>query len=358
MKRIQLAATAVLLCLPLAVLAAGQDELWEVTTQMNMPGLPAGMGGNTQRVCQDKDPRKQVPPGENAEKCKVSDAKQSGNKTSVTVSCPDGTMLIENTYNAARTEYKGTMRMSGSQGDMTMTMSGRKVGSCDASAERAKREQQVAAVQQQVAQGQELMRQQNEMQIRQCAEAVQTMQYGKFGLWGQCRQHGDQCKAMAKDPSTKPVATACMARQGEYCKRYRTEAGFLLAKADRRAAEACGLSVDQVKADLCPGAAKKESLAFLGRYCPVEAKPFAEKHCAGRDFTALRAAGGKGDKYDDFCLAHLSRASLAASPESDEEPQQQGSQQQGSQQQLPNPADAVQEGVTQGINKLRGLFGR
>jgi hypothetical protein len=245
------------------------------------------------------------------------------------------------------------MRMSSRQGDMTMTMSGRKVGACDASAERAKRDAQVAAVQQQVAQGQELMRQQNEMQIRQCAEAVQTMQYGKFGLWGQCRQHGEQCKAMAKDPSTKPVATACAARQAEYCKRYRTEAGFLLAKADRHAAEACGLSVDQVKADLCPGAAKKESLAFLGRYCPVEAKPFAEKHCAGRDFTALRAAGGKGDKYDDFCLAYLSRASLAASPDSGQAPQQQGSQQQ-----LPNPADAVTDSVNQGINKLRGLFGR
>jgi hypothetical protein len=351
MKRIRLAAAAVL-CLPLAVQAAGQDELWEVTTQMNMPGLPAGMGGNTQRVCQDKDPRNQVPPGESAEKCKVLDAKQSGNKTSVTVKCPDGTMVIENTYNAARTEYKGTMRMSSRQGDMTMTMTGRKVGSCDASAERAKRDAQVAAMQDQVAQSQEIVRKQNDEQVRQCAEAVQTMQYGKFGLWGQCRQHGEQCKAMMRDPRTKPVATACAARQAEYCKRYRTEAGFLLAKADRQAAEACGLSVDQVKADLCPGAAKKESLAFLGRYCPVEAKPFGEKYCAGRDFTALRAAGGKGDKYDDFCLAYLSRASLAASPES------QAPQEQGSQQQLPNPADAVQEGVTQSINKLRGLFGR
>lgn len=346
MKRIRLAA-AVVLSMPLAVLAAGQDELWEVTTQMNMPGLPAGMGGNTQRVCQDKDPRKQVPPGENSEKCKVSDAKQSGNKTSVTVNCPDGTMVIENTYNAARTEYKGTMRMTGRQGDMTMTMAGRKVGSCDASAERAKQQAQVAAMQSQVAQSQDIMRKQGEEQVRQCGEAVQTMEYGKLGMYGQCRQQPEYCKAMASQPSMKPALAACTAKQAEYCKRYRTEAGFLKAKADPKAAEGCGLSVEQVKADLCPGAAQKESLAFLGRYCLEEAKPFAEKHCAGRDFTALRASGGKGDKYDDFCMAYLSNASLAGQPRR-EAPAAQTS----------NPADAVTEGINQGMNKLRGLFGR
>ncbi|MDH4192309.1 MAG: hypothetical protein OEW21_19145, partial [Betaproteobacteria bacterium] len=44
-------------------LAAGSDELWEVTTQMNIPGLPAGMGGSTQQVCRDKDPRKDATRG-------------------------------------------------------------------------------------------------------------------------------------------------------------------------------------------------------------------------------------------------------------------------------------------------------
>jgi hypothetical protein len=79
----------------------------------------------------------------------------------------------------------------------------------------------------------------------------------------------------------------------------------------------------------------------------VEAKPFAETHCAGRDFTALRARGGKGDKYDDFCMAYLSNASLAGAPRREAPATQ-----------TPNPADAVTEGVNQGINKLRGLFGR
>jgi hypothetical protein len=309
--------------------------------------MPNGMGGMTQQVCQDKDPKKQVVPGQQSEECKIIDQRQSGNKTSITLACPQGRMYLENTYNAARTEYKGTMRMTSPQGETTMNMSARKVGACDATAERKKREAQVASIERQSAQAQDMMRQQREMQIGQCAEAVETMDYGKLGMYGQCKQHPEYCQTMGSDPGNKQVMTACAARQAEYCKRYRTEAGFLKAKADAKAAEACGLSVDQVKAELCPGAAKREALAFLGRYCLAEAKPLAEKHCAGRDFTALRAGKGTRDKYDDFCMAYLSSASLAQAPRPDAPSTP-----------TANPADAVTDGVTQGINKLRGLFGR
>lgn len=346
MKQRRLALAAIL-SLPLAVLAAQDGELWEITSQMNMPGIPSGMGGRTQQVCQDKDPRKQVVPGQQSEECKVTDQKLSGNKSSMTLACPQGTMYIENTYNAARTAYQGTLRMTSPQGEMTMNVSGRKVGACDATAERKNREAQVAAIERQSAQAQDMMRQQREQQIAQCAEAVQTMEYGRLGMYGQCKQNPEYCKAMASDPAGKQVVSACTARQAEYCKQYRTETGFLKAKADPNGAAACGLSVDQVKAELCPGAAQRESLAFLGRYCLAEARPLAEKHCAGRDFTALRAGKGTRDKYDDFCTAYLSNASLAQAPRR-EAPSAQPS----------NPAEAVTEGVTQGINKLRGLFGR
>jgi hypothetical protein len=343
---------AALVSLPLAAGAQGKDELWEVTSQMSMPGLPAGMGASTQRVCQDKDPAKQEVQGRNMENCKVTDRKQSGNRMTMTLACPQGTAVFENTYNAARTEYQGTMRMKTREGEMTMAMTGRKVGSCDAAAERGKQQAQVAAIQGQAAQAQAEMKKQYDMQIRQCDEAVQTMEYSKLGLYGQCKQHPESCNAMAGQPETKAVLTACNTRQAEYCRRYRTEEGFLKAKADPRAAEACGLSVDQVKAELCPGAAQKESLAFLGRYCLAEAKPLAERHCAGRDFTALRAKGGKGDKYDDFCTAYLSNASLAASA------RREAPRSESAGVQTPKPADAVTEGINQGINKIRGLFGR
>jgi hypothetical protein len=375
-----LAAAIVALGLPLATYAADQDELWEITTQMNMPGMPAGMGAQTSKVCQDKDPRKHAVQGQN-ENCKVTDTKQSGNRVTTTVKCPDSNLVIDNTYNAARTEFKGTMKSTGGQGDMTMAMSGRKVGSCDAQQARNERSTQQAKIQGTLDKAAADSKRANDEQIKQCAVAVDTMDASKLGVYAQCRQNPELCKAVASAPGAKQVSDSCTARQNEFCKRYQTEAGFVKAKADPNAAQMCGVSVDGVKASLCPGAAQKESLEFLGRYCPVQAKPLAQQHCAGRDFTALRASGGKGDKYSAFCYAYLSNAQLetaesesaprraaavrakageAAAEKPGDAPKNAADAPKTSPADAPktSPADAVSEGVTQGINKLRGLFGR
>ena len=128
--------------------AAGTDELWEVTTQMNMAGMPPGMGTQTSQVCTEKgDPKKAMTRGN--DKCKVTDFRQSGNSVHMAMSCPEGDAVMDTTYNAARTEYKGTMKMTSRQGDMTMTMAGRKVGSCDAQQAKAQQQEKVAAVQRQ-----------------------------------------------------------------------------------------------------------------------------------------------------------------------------------------------------------------
>ena len=373
MRIVTAAALFAALALPLSSLAAGQDELWEVTTQMNMPGMPAGMGGHTSQVCQDKDPSKQALQGPEMEKCKIVDTKKSGNRVTTTVKCPDSTMVIDNTYNAARTEFKGTMKSTGGQGDMTVAMSGRKVGTCDAQQARQERSAQQAKVQSTMDKVAADTKRRNDEQIKQCAVAVDTMDMSKLGLYAQCRQSPEMCKSMAGTPGGKEVTDSCTARTTEFCNRYQTESGFIRAKADRNAAQMCGVSVDAVKAKLCPGAAQKESLEFLGRYCPVEAKPVAQQHCAGRDFTALSASGGKGDKYSAFCYAYLSNSQLetadtessprraAARAKAGEAPAAKPADTataQPAEAPKSNPADAVSEGVTQGINKLRGLFGR
>src|ERR1041384_4413921 len=97
-------------------LAAETGELWEVSTAMNIPGMPAGMGCRTSRVCRDKT---ESPAGGRTD-CKVSDHKRSGLTETMTLTCPEATMTVEMTYNAARTEYKSTMRMKSKDGEMTM----------------------------------------------------------------------------------------------------------------------------------------------------------------------------------------------------------------------------------------------
>ena len=100
---------AAVLALPLAAAAQGSGELWEIT--MNIPGMPAGMMP-AQRVCQGDDPERaqQQQKGRDKKECKVTDRKQSGNRTTVSMSCSDGsTMVIDQQYNAARTEFTSTM---------------------------------------------------------------------------------------------------------------------------------------------------------------------------------------------------------------------------------------------------------
>ena len=338
--------------------AANDGELWETTVQMNIPGMPAGMGARKQQVCTEKgDVKKAAQKGN--EKCKMTDVKESGNKTTMTMQCPEGTAVMEWNYNAAHTEYTGSMKMKTKDGDMAMTMAGKKLGTCDATAAKAQREEKVTAAKQQSAalqaQSAAMIAQSQTTEIANCQAAVNEMDMRKLGMYGQCDnpQMGGVCKQMLAAEQTKPVASKCMASQAEFCKRYQTMDGFIKANADENAAKMCKVSTTQLKAAQCPQAAKTEQLGYLARFCPVEAKPLAKAHCVGRDYTA-RAYTSRGktvkpkDKYDDFCVAYLAHNSLE-----EQRPQT-----------LSVPAstkeavDAAKQGVTQGINKLKGLFGR
>ena len=345
MIRTSIALAAALALAAPPVLAQGKDDLWDVKTQMSMPGMPAGMPGMTQahQFCADKDPKKAATQRPDTEKCKLGDYKESGNRITMTITCPEGKAEIEQTFNAARTEYKQTMKMKTRDGDMTMSSTGRRVGSCDAQQARKKQDQQMAAIKQQsdaaVAQGQAQMAKFESDQIRQCTSALEGMNARGFGVFGQCSTQKSACDSMAQ--SAPKAAKACTANTAEYCKRYRTMEGFLKAKADETGARMCGVSRQQVAASHCPRAQKTENLAYLGRYCLAEAKPIAEQHCVGRSYTS--AAGGK---YGDFCTAYLAQAGIeqpevAAQPEAKK-----------------YAKSKVTEGVSQGINKLKGLFGR
>ena len=330
-----------LVALPLAAVAQGSGELWEIT--MSVPGMPAGMMP-AQRVCQGDDPERaaQAQKGKDKKDCKVTDRKQSGNRTTINMSCSDGsTMVIDQQFNAARTEFKSTMSLkSKKDGDMTMTQTGRKIGACDAVATRKERDanmdkinKDMAAMQ---AAGAAEQKKFADRQIKQCADAATNMDWRGFGVYGQCRTSKDaNCKSSmdAYDKMSPEIAKSCNARVAEYCKRFQTQEGFLKARGDETVAQACGVTTASIKAAECPKAAKTESLSVLGRYCLAEAKPIAQQNCVGRDYTSKM-----GGKYNDFCTAYLAQASLEKPPAS--------------------ATDQVKQGVSKGMDKLKGLFGR
>jgi hypothetical protein len=335
---------AAALALPLSALAQSTGELWEITSQMNIPGMPAGMGGQTQRVCQGDDPERRAASDKDQKDCKVTDKKQTATRTTITMQCKQGTMTVDQQYNAARTEFKGSIKMTSKDGDFNMNTTGRKVGACNVQQAAKERDEKIAGMKKQhaaaMAAGAAAQKQYTETQIKQCATALDNMQWSGFGVYSQCYKKSDaNCKTSmdASNQMSPEIAKSCNARVAEFCKRYQTQEGFLKAKADENAAQMCGVTTASVKAAQCPKAAQSESLAFLGSYCPVEAKPLAQQHCAGRDYTSKM-----GGKYGQFCQAYLANADFEKSQQS---PTQKAT-------------DQVKQGVSKGIDKLKGFFGR
>lgn len=318
--------------------AANIGELWEVSTVMNVPGMPAGMGSQKSQVCRDKD----APAGPPRSDCKISNHKRSGLTESMTVSCPrQDAMQVEMTYNAARTEYKGTMK----SGDMVINTSGRKVGACDPQVAKAQTDAKVAAAKKQGAEASAQLAKVNDGRIKGCAEAVETMNVSKLDVIPMCAQNPATCKLSPQDKDGLRVQTACRASADEYCKRYQTMDGFLKARGDEQGARLCKTTPQQVRASLCPRAAQTENLAFVGRQCPAEAKPIAKAHCVGRDYTSKR------DKYTDFCVAYLSQ-------HGGEEDSGGPAGRPAAEKKAATTGDKVNDAAQQGINKLKGLFGR
>ena len=114
-----------------SALAAGSDELWEMTTKMDMPGMP--MPAVTQTVCLRKG--ESYKPGKvpHQKNCEMTGLKVSGNKTTWKMHC-SGRDAMDGSGEVTRTEktMKGSMKLSSKDIQMTQTISGKRVGACQA----------------------------------------------------------------------------------------------------------------------------------------------------------------------------------------------------------------------------------
>jgi len=114
----------------------GKDELWDVTSKMEMAGMPFAMPPQTRRVCAAKGNDAETIPRN--EGCTVVEAKRVGNKLEYKMACKGGkndyTATGETTWSGSG--YEGRMRMNGKMDgqpmDMTMTYNGTRAGNCTA----------------------------------------------------------------------------------------------------------------------------------------------------------------------------------------------------------------------------------
>jgi hypothetical protein len=132
----------VLACCAIAVAAVVAQSpmragLWEVTTEMQMPGMKMPEMKANQCVTPEqlKDPASALPKpstdqaGKDA--CKTSDYKASGNTVTWKMACAaPQSMTGAGELTFSGDTYAGTMKMTMPQGDMTMRLGGKRVGDC------------------------------------------------------------------------------------------------------------------------------------------------------------------------------------------------------------------------------------
>ncbi|MBI4808703.1 MAG: DUF3617 domain-containing protein [Nitrosomonadales bacterium] len=265
-----------LACFTSATAFAAPGEYWEVTTRMEMPGMPFAMPPTTQKVCIPKGGENDPEKTSGDKSCKMSDVKTVGNKTTWKMRCDrDGEVMTgsgEQTTSAGG--YKGKMSFSGKSGgqDMNMTseFSGKRLGgSCDS-------EEQIKKAKSQMC---------DTSHYRNTAEWISAsgliLQPGAA-----CADQRKQfCDAVKKDAPRDEKTFASLNQHEQHML-----GGVSVAKE-------CKLDMAAITRSICKTLNEK-NYRELSAHCPAEAKIFREnqrrRDCEGRSYTAeTRAADFK-----------------------------------------------------------------
>ncbi|MGZ8256270.1 MAG: DUF3617 domain-containing protein [Gallionella sp.] len=302
-------------------------EYWEVTSKMEMAGMPFAMPSNTQKVCVPQGGANDPSKSSGDKDCTVSEMKIAGNKTTWKARCNhDGEVMngVGEQITSGKS-YEGKVQFSGkSQGenmDMKMVYSGKRVGgSCDSA----------------------------EAMNKLKGQACDKSQYGNTAGW------------IVRADNMLGKNALCAEQQAELCARAKqdtpkdAEAFSALILHDKQmnsgvsVAQGCKLDMKAITKSVCKTINGK-NYSQLAAHCPAEAKRYREeqrrKDCEGRSFTAeTRAADIKK------CMSGVGDAAVdepdagdAPSPQIQRDTEPAGS-------------SAVQN-VFDGAKKLKGLFG-
>jgi hypothetical protein len=122
------------LVLPSVSFAANsiREGLWEITSRVEMPGMPIAIPPTIMKHCYSKtdvaDQKKVIA---RQQDCKVTDMKTSGNKVSWTMKCTGkqaATMTGETVFGGD--SYTSIMHMKAEGHDMTTKVKGKRIGDC------------------------------------------------------------------------------------------------------------------------------------------------------------------------------------------------------------------------------------
>ena len=112
--------------------AQGKDDLWEVSTKMEMPGMPMAMPAQTNRFCIGKN-RKDEDFVPRQGDCRMVDSKRVGNKFTYKMECAgNNPTTLDGAITFGNNAYDGQMRMAmkNTNDTMVMTFTGKRIGDC------------------------------------------------------------------------------------------------------------------------------------------------------------------------------------------------------------------------------------
>ncbi|MQA30073.1 MAG: DUF3617 family protein [Luteitalea sp.] len=137
---------AVAFCSSMAAQGEGprRDGNWQVTVEMDMPGMPQRMPPMTVTQCVTKadaaDPTRTIPqgqgPGAMPDTCKTTNVKTVGDKVSWSMQCAGQNPFTGDAeFVYSRDTYTGTMKMNMDRGGqpvvMAMKYNGKRLGDCE-----------------------------------------------------------------------------------------------------------------------------------------------------------------------------------------------------------------------------------
>lgn len=143
MKSVSVIVLALFATVALIAQSGMRPGQWEISTQMQMPNMPAGfqMPVTKTTLCvtpeQAKDPASTVPRDGGRgrggkDDCKMSDYKATGSTITYSMACTSPNKITatgEMTF-TGDDSYTSTVKMAMPQGEMTMKMTGKRIGEC------------------------------------------------------------------------------------------------------------------------------------------------------------------------------------------------------------------------------------
>ena len=298
------------LSLLVASVAAAEPtgEWWEITMNMEMPGMPAEMagmmGGQASKICMLKGQEKEPAKSEENKNCTMSNVKYSGNTTSFKMKCTGkdamtGDAVLTHTPNS----FSQKMNMQSKDGEMTMISNGKRIGGACKGDEQINEAFSGAA----------------ESVAENCQQALDNNDYPYFINTKNIGTAKNSCGGMPTAASRKNCEAAsdvgCAKLRPKMCARLsadlKTQESYKNVANKPGAAEMaseCGLSFAKITQQFCNDSLDKKDWQFVGGFCREQPEVVAlrKQHCAGRNYTSVDAKhramcsaigfGGGGDR--------------------------------------------------------------